>query len=338
MRIVKSAFQVDQDKYLQSIRDQESKVAAIASLSDATLLNRLHELERPINRIADQAAVYERTQKEERYREILNWLSPIPFKLHHKQLAKNRLQHSGEWLLNHGDYMEWKASSTSSFFLLYGSAGSGKSSLASAIVDSFLLDAASQTSPAPIAYFYCTKTVAESMRGDPDEILRSVLRQLSINPVHKSVHSVVDAEYKRREAEALSDGFEVQKLDGQTCVKLILDITALNPATIIIDAIDEIPPPRRYELIQGLKTIRQDSGSVVKVFMTSRNDGQINTLLSDEAVEIQINASNNESDIRSFVHRHVSLAISSCNLLNGRVAGDLHADLERSLVQSAGER
>ena len=338
VRVVKSAFQIDQDRLLQDIKDQESRVAAIALLSDAAFLNRLQNLERPINRIADQAAVYEKAQKEECYRGILNWLSPVPFKLHHRHLAKNRLRQSGEWLLNHSDYLEWKASSASSLFLLYGSAGSGKSSLASAVVDSFVLDAASQASPAPISYFYCTKTAAESARGDPEEVLGSILRQLSTNSERKSVHSVVDAEYKRREAEALKDGFNVQRLDKQMCVQLILNVTALNPATIIIDAIDEITQSRRHELVQALQTICQDSSSVVKIFMTSRNDGQIEALLSDDIAKVRINTSHNEADIRRFVHYYVSLAITSCSLLNGHVGRDLQSDLEASLVKSAGER
>ena len=323
---------------MQDIKDQESKVAAIASLSDAAFLNRIQDLERPINRIADQATVYEKAQKEERYREILSWLSPVPFKLHHKQLVNSRLEQSGEWLLNHRDYPEWKAPSASSLFLLYGSAGSGKSSLASAVVDSFIHDAASQASPALITYFYCTKAAAEPSRGDPEEVLRSILRQLSTNPERKSVHSVVDAKYKRREAEALNDGFDVQRLDRQMCMRLILEITAFNPATIIIGAIDEITKSRRHELVQALQTICQDSSSVIKIFTTSRDDGQIEALLSDDIAKVRISTSHNEAGIRRFVHHRVSLAITSCSLLHGHVGSDLQTDLEESLVQSARER
>lgn len=33
--------------------------------------------------------------------------------------------------------------------------------------------------PAPVAYFYCARDNAETQRADPEEILRSIARQLS---------------------------------------------------------------------------------------------------------------------------------------------------------------
>ena len=256
-------------------------MSAIASLSDAEVLNQLRDLENPINRIADQIAIHEKTLEETRYREVLDWLSPVHFKDHHRGYSKNRLQGSGDWLLNHREFLEWKASSASSILLLHGTAGSGKTYLASAVVDSFAHDTMLQTTPAPFAYFYCAKSATENKRSDRTEILRSILRQLSVtDPKRKVVHSAIVAEFDRREIEAKIDGFDVQRLDVQECVRLTLDITSTIPATIIIDAVDEIPPMSRHELVDALRKITQESGSVVKVFITSRDESQISALLS----------------------------------------------------------
>jgi len=265
-----AAFRVSEDQQLHKIAVQEAKVSAIAALSDAEVLNRLREFEHPIHRMADQAAIYAISLQDARYREILDWLSPIPFIEHHEGYSEQRIQGSGEWFLNHREFLEWQSSSVSKIFLLHGMAGSGKSSLASAVIGSFITQASNQASPAPLAYFYCSKNVSEIGRSDPNEIMRSIVRQLSTTPsAQKTIHSAVTNEYERRKVDAKIDGFDVQKLSLQACTKLILEITGPDPATIVLDAIDEVPPNSRHELINALEQIVRDSGSVVKVFVTS---------------------------------------------------------------------
>ena len=47
---------------------------------------------------------------------------------------------------------------------------------------------------APIAYFYCVRNAAEPERADPDEIMRSILKQLSCSnsglPVREPVAKI----------------------------------------------------------------------------------------------------------------------------------------------------
>lgn len=47
------------------------------------------------------------------------------------------------------------------------------------------------------------------------------------------------------------------------------------PAAIVIDALDEVQEERRYELLDALKRITRESGSVVKVFTTSRDNSNV---------------------------------------------------------------
>ena len=336
-RLIKSAFQVSQDKHIQRFKDHESEVAAIAAISDGALLNRLRNLEYPINRVVDQAILNEEMQRQSHYTDMMNWLSSTPFKLHHERISEHRLPYSGEWLLNHPQYIEWKASSASSIFLLVGSAGSGKSSLASVVVDSFNNEAAFQASPAPIAYFYCGKSAPEPGRSDPNEILRSILRQLSTDPKRKTLHRAVAIEYDRRSADAKADGFDVQRLASQDCTKLILDITSLNPVTVIIDAVDEIPKTRRAKLTQAFKAICNQSSNVIKVFMTSRDNEQIKALLPN-ASTFHVDAGSNSMDMNRFVQDRVLKAVTDCSLLDGKVGNDLRQDLEQALLNSASGR
>lgn len=332
-----AAFRTDEDQQLQKIAAQDAKVSAIATLSDADTLNRLRVSEQPIHRIADQAALYAKSLEDARYREILDWLSPICFIEHQKWHSERRLQGSGEWLLNHHEYLDWQSSSASSIFLLHGMAGSGKTSLASAIVDSVLLQSSNQASPPLLAYFYCSKTPSEVELSDPKEIMRSIVRQLGVTSgAQKTIHSAIVNEYERREAEAKIEGFDVTRLSLQDCIRAVLNITGPDPAAIVLDAIDEVQPKSRHELVEALQQISRDSGSVVKIFVTSRDDDQVLSLLTN-ALMLRIDAENNRTDIESFVRDQVALAINSRRLLGGDVSSKLQADLSQALTDSAGE-
>ncbi|MCJ1387016.1 hypothetical protein MMC17_010145 [Xylographa soralifera] len=319
VRMLNSAlitFQTDADQHLQRIASQDAKVSAIATLSDAETLNRLRDLEQPIHRITDQIATYAKYLEDTRYREILDWLSPIRFIEHQKRHSGRRLQGSGEWLLNHREYLDWQSSNTSSIFLLHVFQP-GVSCMSGIL--------------------YCSKNASEVELSDPEEIMRSIVRQLGvISGAQKTIHSAIVNEYERREAEAKTEGFDVTRLRPQDCNKLILNITGSNPAIIALDAIDEVQRKSRYELVNALQQIIRDSSNVVKIFVTSRDDDQVLSLFTDAAV-LRINAENNRADIERSVHDQVALAISDRRLLGGDVTSKLQANLSQALINGVGE-
>lgn len=348
IRMVKSAFQTDEDQQMQKIVAQEARIPKLAALSDAedqqdtsrdvrAARSLLEDLEKPIHRLSDQAALYAKTLEEQRYLEILRWLSPVPFVRHHERHSESRIPGSGKWLLEHPHYLRWKSSSQSSILLLHGIIGSGKTTLASAVVDSFLKESSKQTSPAPTAYFYCARNASEVERADPDEIMQSIVRQLSFTThTQKNVHEALLAEYERPEAEAKIDGFDIPRLRVAECIKLILEVTSPNPAAITIDAFDEVQEKRRHELADALKRITRESGSVVKVFITSRDNSNVLALLLD-VPKIRIHDQDNRTDMERFVRHRVTLAIEGCNLLHGDVSANLEEDLVLALLDRAGE-
>jgi hypothetical protein len=102
-------------------------------------------------------------------------------------------------------------------------------------------------------------------------------------------------------------------------IELILVVTAENPATLIIDAVDECDPLRRHELLTALDEIVQRSASVVNVFVSSRDNSDIVCRL-DESPNLYINAQDNSQDIKNFILLEVENAILHRRLLNGRVS------------------
>ena len=286
----------------------------------ATVKSLLTSLDEPIKRLVDSSSISQRGVEESKRLQLLRWLSPVQFSSHHARHSEIRVPGSGQWLLDNKQYLNWRNSSSSSVFLLHGILGSGKTLLASAVVDSILSEGSEGTSSAPLAHFYCTKSSGEPERRNPEEILRSVVRQLTVGHVHSSeVHDRIIYEYERRQEVAKTDGFEITRLETADCVNLILDTLAANPAIIVLDAVDEIDPNLRHVLLSALTEIVQKSLNVVKVFITSRDDSQMHSMLPD-AVAVRIEKAQNCNDVEKFLYREVSSAIHNRRILNGVVS------------------
>lgn len=79
---------------------------------------------------------------------------------------------------------------------------------------------------------------------------------------------------------------------------VLLELFKENPATIVIDALDEYNPNERHNLLSAMDTIITESASLVRVFVSSRNDGDIVCQL-EESPNIFIRASDNSADIEA---------------------------------------
>jgi hypothetical protein len=192
----------------------------------------------------------------------------------------------------------------------------------------------SNAASAPVAYFYCTRNSAESERAKPDEILRSILKQLSCTTLHQPIREPVARTYKQRKEEADNDGREPTKLMLKECVQLILALLETIRATIIIDALDECDPARRHELLSALDRIREESTSLVKVFVSSRDDQDIVCQLN-HLPDVFIHASDNCEDIKNFVRFRVNQSIKNKTLLRGNVTEELKSRIISSLIEGA---
>lgn len=189
-------------------------------------------------------------------------------------------------------------------------------------------------SPAPIAYFYCVRNTSEPERADPDEIMRSILRQLSSSTSAVAVREPVAARYKELKMEADEIGEEPTKLTITECQELILELLNSNPATIIIDALDECDPARRHELLEVLDNIIQESSNVVNVFVSSRNDNDLVCRL-ESSPNVIINVSDNGRDIQRFIVSQVDQSIKNKRLLSGRVSDALREQIINVLTEGA---
>ncbi|MCJ1395393.1 hypothetical protein MMC18_008277 [Xylographa bjoerkii] len=266
--------------------------------------------------------------------EILRWLSTLPNQEYHRSMARDRLSHSGAWLFERQEYLDWNASALSSILWLHGIPGSGKSKLVSCVVDRLLLNVDACPNPDAMAAFYYVRSPAEPQRSDPDEILRNILKQLYCSTSDQSYREPVMKAYEERRLAAKKDCATPAKLILAEAVELIIEMSQHEAATIVIDALDECDPYRRHELLQALDEIIQRSAKSIKIVASSRDDVDITCRLK-HSPNVIIHATNNQNDIERFVNQELRLAIERKRILCGAVSSDLEDKIRHTLTRNA---
>lgn len=164
-------------------------------------------------------------------------------------------------------------------------------------------------SPRPV-YFYCARSAAEPERSHPDAIMASLLRQLlgvcSGMPILPSVAKM----YGERGA-----GFKSKGLDLEESRDLILQLIETHDATtIIVDALDECDSGTRQDLLDAFEEILSDSSSLVKIFVSSRDNPDIVDVMR-EYPNMSVSSGNNAVDIESFVKTETKELVRKRKLL-----------------------
>jgi hypothetical protein len=264
---------------------------------------------------------------------LSSWFSDIKYWLHHKTTCKDLLENSGNWLLENNAFKEWKSSPASSVLWLHGIPGSGKTKLVAQVINNLepFLPAGS------FAYFYCLRSAAEDERSRPEEVIRSILRQLAFAGNGARVLKEPAAKkYEAKEKEAkkhCSD--EIDRLTLQECIRLLVELLKDTSTAIVIDAIDELKKDDRWILYEALDTIQEELEiGVVRILISSRDDGDIKMKLSCYP-NVYIKATDNKDDVQQFVIQEVDKAIKNCRLLRGSVSIDLKADIINTLIEGA---
>lgn len=198
-------------------------------------------------------------------------------------------------------------------------AGAGKTTLVSAILDSFVdIPSDDRTAWIPrgpeqwpdeisedntdlprdtFCFFYCLRT--QNHRRQPENILRSFMKQLAAS--NDEAYAVLASRYtaKRR------SGFLSEAMTIDECEQVLKDMLSIVPmAVFVLDGLDECFVESRGRLIDVLTNL-VESGLPLKVLISSRRDGDIKEQLQDRA-NISISATDNEEDIMKFVRDRIA--------------------------------
>ena len=291
----------------------------------------LRDIEGPIHRGIDQLESFKDHLKLDERTAILLWISPEPYLEHHMQNIKDVLQGTGQWLLEEPLFRNWKRDSASSLFWLHGTSGSGKTKLVSLVIEEFMEQNHKGLSVPPV-FFYCSRNSQEPRRSEPQVILASLARQLSsVGPGDQLLPPATRLYQERKRS-----GFALGSLSIEESTRLIIDLTAYYPATtIILDALDECKFESRHLLLDSLQDILSQSRSLVKIFASSRDEGDLVCELS-EYPSIRVSANKNSDDIAVYVRIETQKLVTRRRLLRFSDRKDVVQDLiVKRLIEDA---
>ena len=170
----------------------------------------------------------------------------------------------------------------------------------------------------------------EPDRGDPDAIIRSLLRQLACPKPNILISELV----LKKVEEMQGEGFKARQLSLSDSKNLILDLLTVKPALIVIDALDECTPDRRYQLLDFWEELLRESKCPVKIFVSSRDYENISSRLNILSNHI-VDSSQNSDDVERYVQIEVDRSIKRGRLLGGKVTKELRNTLVSSLVNGS---
>ncbi|GLA47313.1 hypothetical protein AnigIFM63604_001510 [Aspergillus niger] len=254
----------------------------------------LLDLDKPLIRVEDQVSDLHRALKGNERGQILRWISPVPAQEHYREASASLMPGSGEWLFRHPEFQAWRDSSSSEVLWLHGIPGCGKSKIA-----------------------------------DAREILRSLIKQLSLSVSEDLMRTPVVEEYRKRLQEATYYGEGPAALSVERCTELLCELGQSAPIMLIIDALDECDSQQRTILQQSLEEMRQGCRDLVKIFVSSRYEEDIATGFRHKRT-LCVTPHDTEDDLRHFIDLHVSRFVSRWAVLHSE-ASDKLQQLEKSL-------
>ncbi|KAK7531715.1 ankyrin repeat-containing domain protein [Phyllosticta citribraziliensis] len=292
----------------------------------------LKDLETPFVRIEGQIGRLHNALEASERSDLLKWLSAIDFRKHHEAMISGILPNTGEWLLTNPEYASWKSSSSSEILWLHGTWGCGKSRLAAVMIEDLEKQRAYVPQAAPIAYFYCCRDTAEPQRANCEEILRAIVKQLSVSKTDGQIAGVTVNKYKNKVEDGKKNGLDASPLTKEESVELILQLTAATPATIVIDGLDECDSQQRGLIMSACEEIVAKSRDLVKILVSSREEDDIKMRLG-QSQEISVTAKQNHEDLGRFIKSKAKDFITEWGQKPGKEAHKL-GQLENDIISA----
>jgi hypothetical protein len=181
---------------------------------------------------------------------------------------------------------------------------------------------------APLAYFYCSGN--EPDRSSPAVIMRTILKQLCLPNAGHFIPEGIARKYNQLRGGTSNPA----QLSLEECVDLILALLDSDPAVIVIDALDEGDRKLRRRLLLAFEKIVENSASIVKIFISSRDERDIEHRLN-LSPNVQIGASDNGEDIKRFILTEVDGAIRDGVLLRGNIPEELRMKIINVIMEGA---
>ncbi|KAK4865724.1 hypothetical protein LT330_009157 [Penicillium expansum] len=240
---------------------------------------------RILDLVQEQKHTIQVNSKRETRREILNWISSLKHHRKHQLIQASRARNTGTWILKKKEFIQWRdGSSPSNVLMCHGIQGSGKTNLASIIIDDLLDSRSSETSPVAFFYFDHQDQSTQGTSAVLCCILRQLLEQLPEIPsplaelYEKSGHQ---GQMPLHECERLLTGL----VSGHRC------------AYLVFDGLDE--SEHRKSFVQSIQNVVRSRR--IRMLVTSRPHIRDLIDLSQQHPNLKIEA--HEEDLKTYLYQ-----------------------------------
>lgn len=288
-------FRQEFDTCVMNFRQHQKSVEKAAGLAHMIESARRRDVEK-----ANQALQKHNAKIRKRH-DLLSVLQTVDYQSKHRAIADLRHPGTNAWVQDDTRYISWLDSSKSECLCCYGIPGAGKSVLASSVVESL-----HQTLDDPgslLCYYYFD--YADSRSLEPNYLLGSLTKQiltrLPLDLFGESLELPDDGQAFRPFAEQISSLTQL--------------LRNFSKAFIVLDGLDELDKGGQNAILQLVEALVQASGSLVKVFVTSRIEEPLIRKRLHAYVSFELTPTSVSSDISLSIQHELQIAAESSPIL-----------------------
>lgn len=220
--------------------------------------------------------------------EYMRWISQNDFDNDQYEILQKRWPHTGEWLIKHQEFQTWFLNPRSKVIGCKATPGSGKSVLASVVINHIMKDEHTQDADVGLAFAYFR--YASKVTQTPVYIVNALIKQLC-RRMDKIPEELLDSWHSHSRND-LKLNFE------ESASLLTIAIQSLKQVFLVFDALDECEEESRTSILNLIWDLTMKF-PCVKVFVTSRPEAGVNSFFIEFQVSvIRIDA---KEDIRRYV-------------------------------------
>ncbi|KAF8465086.1 hypothetical protein BDZ91DRAFT_783428 [Kalaharituber pfeilii] len=264
----------------------------------------------------------EAAEKESRQRrEILAWLSKLEPEKDLERIYAKRHDGTGVWFLNSPEVNEWFQEDKKSLLWCYGTAGVGKSVLASTLLKEII--SKHQDNPSRgICFFFFNFQAADTQK--PIQLFSVLLKQLC--RFQKAIPQGLQALFTKCHSNDKPPTLRELQHQFEAVTSLFEEVF------LVIDAFDECSKDDRKEILNGLTSLFQHCSAKLKLCITSRPEKDIKHAFTSSGFDtIKIEAKKVDQDISCFVQYQLQFRTHDHCTLNEEIC----KKIEYALVSKA---
>ncbi|KAF8463704.1 hypothetical protein BDZ91DRAFT_796249 [Kalaharituber pfeilii] len=267
----------------------------------------------------------EKQEAEEREsrqrREIFAWLSKLEPDEDLERIYAKRHDGTGMWFFNSSEVNQWLQERKKSLLWCYGTAGVGKSVLASALLKDII--SKHQHNPSiGICFFFFNFQAADTQK--PIQLFSVLLKQLCrsqrvIPRGLQALYTKCHSNDKPPTLHELQHQFEAVS-------------SSFQEVFLVIDAFDECEQDDRKEILNGITSLFQHCLANIKLCVTSRPEKDIKRAFTSSGFSIiKIEATKVDQDISRFVRHELQVRTHDYCTLGDEIC----KEIEHALVSKA---